>query len=365
MPTPPPTNTPDLFSRHSEELLLAETAATLVHCAGAAPAGLQDAAGRALRGACSSTAAKLGAAAAAVGRLGHYDLAAGVAALEAEARARARGGGDVAAAARASGSAPAALHSLLGALQRARSLLSAGARELAAEPQAAKAVQALLQGHASGRDLGTLLASAAVAVGQLLMVWAHAAVAEELADAIEDADGDEEQEEEGGEEAAAGARRGRRAAAAAAAAGPSAAAVSELASRRAAFVRALEAVLEAPPPPAPAASDDDEDDAGGVEGAAAVARAQAEALRDQAFCALADLALLTNCGALAGVDGLPMPVGRALVARLWGHLERLLADDADDEMGGGAGGGDGDDDGWDGVCAVSVCLLLLLRPPGT
>lgn len=41
--------------------------------------------------------------------------------------------------------------------------------------------QALLHSHTQGRDLGTLLARQAVAVGQLLMVWAHAALAEEAA----------------------------------------------------------------------------------------------------------------------------------------------------------------------------------------
>ncbi len=97
----------------------------------------QDAALRVLRTACTSSASKLAAATAAVGRLGHYDLAAGVAGLEDDVRSQ----GATAAAPSATAGAPAALHSLLASLQRARHLLVGGAKEMAAEPQVAKSVQ--------------------------------------------------------------------------------------------------------------------------------------------------------------------------------------------------------------------------------
>ncbi|GBF99460.1 hypothetical protein Rsub_11946 [Raphidocelis subcapitata] len=303
-----------LFARHADEALLAEAAATLVYCARAGPSALLDAALRVLRTTAGSVASKLAAAAAAVARLGHYDLAAAVAGLEEDVW----GAGGAAAAAGGAG-APAALHSLLSALQRARALLAAGARELAAEAQVGKAVQALLDGHTRGRDLGTLLPSALVCLGQLLMVWSHAALAEEAADALEDAT-------ETGLNDTGSAGRGRRGAAAAAAPrGPAAAAVSDLASRRSAFVRALEAVLEAPLPP-PAGDGGDEG-----AGAAAAARRAAEDLRDRAFCGAVDLLLLSNGTGLAGVEGAPLVAGRALVARLWGHLEQLLREEVEEE----------------------------------
>lgn len=66
-----------------------------------------------------------------------FQIQTGVVTLEEELRAQRAGG----AAAVAAGAAPAALHSLLASLQRARHLLSLGARELLGEAQMAKAVQ--------------------------------------------------------------------------------------------------------------------------------------------------------------------------------------------------------------------------------
>ncbi|KAI8472835.1 MAG: hypothetical protein J3K34DRAFT_457586 [Monoraphidium minutum] len=320
-----------LFARHSHDELLSEAASTLIFCTKAGPAALQEPASRVLRAACTSTAAKLAAAAAAVGRLSLADLADGAAALEEEVRAQRAG----ARAPAGGGAAPPALHSLLAALQRGRHLLSLGARELAGDAGMAKAVQALLQGHTAGRDLGTLLAREAVAVGQLLMVWAHAALAEEAADAIED---DEEGRNDTADAMRPPPRRGGRAAPAAAprARGPGAAAVSDLASRRGALARALEAILEAPPPAGGAAGD------GG--GGAAAARREWEDLSDQAFCGLTDLVMISNCGGLAGVPGAGLAAGRVMVSRLWGHVERLLEggeEEEDDDEDGGS------DDGWD------------------
>ena len=160
-------------------------------------------------------------------------------------------------------------------------------------------------------------------------------------DAIEE---DEEVEEEGRNDA--GAARGRNGAPAAAAValsrrGPPAAAVSDLAARRGAFSRALEALLELPAPPA---------DEEASEAERAASRREWDDLKDQIFCALVDLLLISNCGALARVPGAGQEAGRAAVARLWGHVEGLLAEQEEED------GGDEDedeDDGWEGGCLGS------------
>ncbi|KIZ01408.1 hypothetical protein MNEG_6550 [Monoraphidium neglectum] len=169
------------------------------------------------------------------------------------------------------------------------------------------------------------------------MVWAHAALAEEAADAIE------EDEDEGRNDAGASGRpraaRGSAAAAAAAAPrGPSAAAVSDLVARRGAFVRALEAILDAP---APAAVDDVIDG-----GQAANAKREWEELRDQAFCGLVDLAAFSNGPGLAQVAGAGLAVSAATAGRLWGHVEALLDEEEEEEEqeDGGDGWEDGDED---------------------
>jgi hypothetical protein len=153
----------------------------------------------------------------------------GVVALEEDVQARRAGAGGAAA---PGAGAPAALHSLHAALERARYLLVVGGRDAAADPNLGRAVQvrrragagahrhggelrrrssahgafvggagaapgaceapptaaprrpspqALLQGHTQGRDLGPLLASSALAVWQLVVLWAQTAVAEEEA----------------------------------------------------------------------------------------------------------------------------------------------------------------------------------------
>ncbi len=72
--------------------------------------------------------------------------------------------------------------------------------------------------------------------------------------------------------------------------------------------------------------------------------------------------MISNGPALAAVDGAPLPAGRALVQRLWGHLQKLVAegdeadDDDDDDDDGGADEDDWDLGGWR--------LLLLLWGPG-
>lgn len=139
---------------------------------------------------------------------------------------------------------------------------------------------------------------------------------------------------------AAGPSRARRTAAAAKR-GPSAATVSHLVNRRGAYVRALEMILEAPPAPAPEPEDDDDEEAAAV--LAAVAKRQADELRELAFCGLADLLLLANGPRLQGIEGVAMAAGPSLMARMWGHLERLLAEEEEEVE-----GGDQEDDRWEG-----------------
>ena len=73
----------------------------------------------------------------------------GMASLEEEAWGNARHQGSAA-------GAPAAMHSLLSALQRARHLLCKGARELAGEAQVGKAVQVCCRHGQAGRSGGPL-----------------------------------------------------------------------------------------------------------------------------------------------------------------------------------------------------------------
>jgi hypothetical protein len=209
-----------------------------------------------------------------------------------------------------------------------------------------RAPQTLLHGHTQGRDLGILLPTALVAVGQLLMVWGHALMAEDARNAAAAAGEDAAND---GAAAASPPGRGRRGgggggAGAARRGGPGAAAVADLVSRRGAFVRALEALLEAPPPPpAPEPSGDDAGAAARA-AAAATARRKAEELKEQAFCGLVDLVVGSNGPGLAGIDGVPMEAGRALVARLWEYLEGLLREDCEEEEDEGVAD---EDDDWD------------------